>query len=440
MAMTLLVGRPACSKRAPLQAVRTSAATPIQKIGSDPSASGLSFGCNAFAAAVLGTCFHEARTRIRITTWATATKLDFNGKIEGDATGKGINGKTNSPAVAPAEPIRDGYEPYEENTFKVPSLLVALLPPEMRSADPHERDRYLCTALEIGLKALINAADSKSTVGPLLREQLQSVMEQQNKNAEMLDKQMTDIKHVLHVDEKLQALQQETVDAKEAGTAKGLVFEAAGYEALVAIAKTFGDRVEHTGSAPVSGTKRKVGDHVIHVNQPGAGDLRLVVEQKAGKCSKNKLLGQMKSAMEFREAQAAIGLIQRNSLGKRQAAYEQHGPDWIIVAVDFLDDSEQTDSDWFALEVAYRTLRSQVVADAIQRHTVGGVDVAEVKTLIMNVERELNIMRKVKLNASAARTSLENIESTVAELVQNVRKELAEMENALAEAASEEKR
>jgi len=265
-------------------------------------------------------------------------------------------------------------------------------------------------------------------------------MEQQKKNAEMLDKQMTDIKHVLHVDEKLQALQQETVDAKEAGTAKGLVFEAAGYEALVAIAKTFGDRVEHTGSAPVSGTKRKVGDHVIHVNQPGAGDLRLVVEQKAGKCSKNKLLGQMKSAMEFREAQAAIGLIQRNSLGKRQAAYEQHGPDWIIVAVDFLDDSEQTDSDWFALEVAYRTLRSQVVADAIQRHTVGGVDVAEVKTLIMNVERELNIMRKVKLNASAARTSLENIESTVAELVQNVRKELAEMENALAEAASEEKR
>merc|ERR1740129_1468465 len=130
----------------------------------------------------------------------------------------------------------------------------------------------------------------------------------------------------------------------------------------------------------------------------------------------------MTEAMELRGAQAAIGLVQRKGLGKTQAAYEQHGPKQIIVAVKYSGDSKEADSDWFALEVAYRTLRSQVVASAIQRHTLGGVDVAEVEARVKNVERELSNMRRVKLSATAARTSLEEVVSTVAELVQNVRK------------------
>merc|ERR1712224_922338 len=126
----------------------------------------------------------------------------------------------------------------------------------------------------------------------------------------------------------------------------------------------------------------------IIINQPGISEgLRVVVEQKAGKCARKVLLKEMTDGMEFRGAQAAIGLMQRQHLGKNQSGFEQHGPKQIIVGVD----CQSGETDWFALEVAYRTLRA---------HVVGDIDTDEIRARIKNVESALTVMQSVRINAT----------------------------------------
>jgi len=435
--MTFLVSLPPCSKCAPL-VLRASAAASIQKCSTDPSAADLPSNRIIFVAGVFGFCFHEARPRSGIATRgrvarAAAIKLNTNGNTKKDANGKAINGKTNGNV----KPKTDGHEAYKEITFKVPSSLLELLPPKMRSADAlGERDRYLSTSLEIGLKASAQAGVNLDVAG-LLNKMQDCHGDNQSALRDVLtsvDKGMSEIKIALHMNEKLDVSRGEAMDAKDAGHAKGLVFEEAGYNALVDIASIFGDTVEHTGSVPAKGTKSKVGDHVIHINVPGAGDLRLVVEQKAGaSCGRKQLLEQMTEAMRNRQAQAAIGLVQRKVWSKRHSGYELISPKQMIVGVDYSEHAEETDSDWFALEVAYRTLRFHVVNSEVQSHT-GGVQknhIAEVNACIRRVQGELNAMRVVRGNVTAAHKSLDAIVSTVRKLEDNVREELAEMEKLL---------
>eukprot|EP00443_Scrippsiella_acuminata_P008806 CAMPEP_0115322832 /NCGR_PEP_ID=MMETSP0270-20121206/81610_1 /TAXON_ID=71861 /ORGANISM="Scrippsiella trochoidea, Strain CCMP3099" /LENGTH=503 /DNA_ID=CAMNT_0002742819 /DNA_START=1 /DNA_END=1509 /DNA_ORIENTATION=+ len=411
--------------------------------------------------------------------------------------------------VAVAQPVQaNGKEETEEITFRVPRSLLAAMPSELRTGSSPERDRHLCMALEIGLKALaagvsldtslvreafagftediqryhqdsqsalrdllsshisgedsrlarmlagesaaehkrlnllledtrrrmvdpeskaslpgavlellrgvlgdeerrvsnlVNAADPKSPVGFFLEQQRQAVSEMQNNYyekvivlEERLERQMAEIRNALQVDEKLQALQEQVDERTQKSTQKGTAFEDDGYDALVAMASTFGDRVEACGTATVSGTKRKIGDLLVHINQPGTPPgLCLVVEMKSGRCARKAMLEQLATGMEFRGAQAGIGIMQRQYLGKRQSAFEQHGPKQIIVGVDW---SEQTD--WFALEVAYRTLRAHMVASALQKQR-REVDAEEVRARIKNVEGALGSMQRVKVNATA---------------------------------------
>jgi len=249
---------------------------------------------------------------------------------------------------------------------------------------------------------------------------------------EGLKQQMNDIRIALNVDERLQVAQERLEVMKEKSSGKGVSFEEAGYDALVNVARNFGDLVEACGTELVDGTNRKIGDHLIHICHPGLaeGFAKIVVEQKAGKLGRKPMLRQMAEAMQFRCAAAAIGLMQRKHLTKTQCPYDQHGPNQIIVAVDWTEDSD----DWFALEVAYRTLRAQIVASALQSdESENSLDVDAIRAQLKSVESALGGAQKIKVNATSAKASLESISSTITEMETNIRQDLKSMERMLGE-------
>mmetsp|Transcript_16186 Transcript_16186/g.28286 ORF Transcript_16186/g.28286 Transcript_16186/m.28286 type:complete len:525 (-) Transcript_16186:20-1594(-) len=316
-----------------------------------------------------------------------------------------------------------------------------------RLADPG-RDTSLPNAISEKVKkmldaereqvaGLVNAADSNSPLGMFLLQQKQSVELLQSdytrKSAlleEGLKQHMKDIRMALNVDQRLQAAQERIEAVTDKSTGKGVSFEEAGYESLVRVARNLGDRVEACGTELVDGTNRKIGDHLIHICHPGLPEsAKIVVEQKAGKLGRKPMLRQMADAMQFRCAAAAIGLMQRKNMTKTQVAFDQHGPNQIIVGVDWTEDQ----NDWFALEVAYRTLRAQIVAAALQRDEESSLDVEALRAQLKSVESSLGGAQKIKVNATSAKASLESITATITEMEANIRQELKLMERTLGE-------
>lgn len=311
-----------------------------------------------------------------------------------------------------------------------------LADPEVQSSLPNVVAGLIRSALDdehIRVERLVNAADPQSPLGLFLSQQQQAVKILQDEYTKklfslekQLSRQMEEIRTALNFEERLAAMQDKVDDQIEKSTGKGAVFEGAGYDELVRIAAVFGDEVESCGTMLIDGTNRKIGDQLIHINQPGAPKLTIVVEQKAGKIGRKPLLRQMGDAMFYRSAEAVIGLMQRKHMAKNQSHYEQHGPVQIIVGVDWSRDA----SDWFALEVAYRTLRGHVVASALK----GGdsaVDIEDAKARMGNIKDSLGDVTKVKVIVTSARKSLDTVTIVVTVMEERVRSELAAMERAL---------
>eukprot|EP00933_Yihiella_yeosuensis_P010898 TRINITY_DN11776_c1_g1_i1.p1 TRINITY_DN11776_c1_g1~~TRINITY_DN11776_c1_g1_i1.p1 ORF type:complete len:529 (-),score=83.26 TRINITY_DN11776_c1_g1_i1:45-1631(-) len=315
-----------------------------------------------------------------------------------------------------------------------------LADPGVKASLPNTVSELVSNALEderAEIGKLVNAADPKSPLGLFLAQQQEAVRAFQGEYIQKitdieqkLSQDMSEIRIALDVDKRLQAMNAEMEELRDKSTSKGMTFEEAGYEVLTQIARGFGDRVESCGTEVVDGTNRKIGDQLIYICQPGLPELAIIVEQKAGKISRKPLLRQMQEAIEFRSASAAIGLMQRRYLGKTQPVYDQHGPVQVIVGVDWLGDGEVKQADWFPLQVAYRAIRSQLIASKLQQ-SGSTIDVDELRARIKSVEQALGDAQRVKVNATAARTNLDSITSTIKDMENRIRNELAAMELAL---------
>jgi len=322
-------------------------------------------------------------------------------------------------------------------TLEVPETIYASIPAHVRSQGQAACDQYLHTALDVGLKSMSYAGASidTSAVRQILEQFGSDLQRHNNDRLATLEsrvfKQMDDMRVALNVDKILEAQQTVITELQDRSTMKGRSFEEDAYFALVKLASVFGDRVEPCGDMWIDGTRFKQGDQLIFVHQPGAPQLKIVVEQKAGRVSRATLLEQMTAAMENRGAAASIGLLVRKHIPKSQSAFEQHGPLQIIVGVEWTDDT-----DWFALEVAYRTLRSQLIASAFSASSE--LDANALQNHIQRIKQDLDGARKVKITANAARKNLESIRTAVVEMEERIRAELTEIEGMLRPATQNE--
>jgi len=307
-----------------------------------------------------------------------------------------------------------------------------LTDPEVKSSLPSRVAELITTALEDEkrrVSGLVNAADPQSPLGLFLSRQDQTVrclQEDYSRKMASLARQLEDIRTALGIEDKLKAMQAVVDETQEKSTGKGLDFEEDGYNALTRTAAIFGDEVEACGTTRVNGTLRKVGDQLIRIRQRGAPELSIVVEQKAGSVGRKPLLRQMREAMTFRGAQAAIGLMQRRHMGKTQAAYEQHGPEQVIVGVDWSDET-----DWFALDVAYRTLRTHLLATAFSKAD-GSVNADDIRSAIRRIELALGDIQRMRSSLTEAKKSIDSVSQAITELEGRIKAELQAVERASA--------
>jgi hypothetical protein len=287
-----------------------------------------------------------------------------------------------------------------------------------------------------------------------------------------------------------QGLVAQAVDAEAQGTRKGLAFEDAVAAALQRFGAAFGDGVELVGAvAPGgagSGSNAKIGDVLVTLHEPslgsnghtgpaskgnggkghgkgkgkdGNGDaggdaghstpLRIAIEVKAGAFAMAGAKGlpkQVFDAVELREARGGLGVVRPEFLGKRQGWYTPLPGGQARGALVAFDEAEPTGAGEVALEVAYRVLRAQVVADAQrakqeqQLGTSGGgpgghgaqrldpdVLLAKAAACVASCDR----LRRMKRNATDAASALSGLRHDLDELERDLRRGLKDLEVAI---------
>jgi hypothetical protein len=240
-----------------------------------------------------------------------------------------------------------------------------------------------------------------------------------------IETQMTDIRTALNVDEILQQKEAEKEELYQQSTQKGHHFENDAVDALQDIAGLFGDRIEHTGGEGVGKSRSKIGDIVIVIISPGIPELRVAIEAKAGSSiSRKELVKQTRDGVKMRGAVCGIGLMERKHMGKRQHVVEQEAENY-IVGVDW------DNQDFLALEVVYRTLRAQLIAEEIRSSGDDEIDVEAVKRHLTQAKTDLGLFQSMKGGAKSAITTLEELRTNLGIVEDKVKEQLSKAENLL---------
>ena len=240
-----------------------------------------------------------------------------------------------------------------------------------------------------------------------------------------IETQMSDIRTALNVDEILQQKEAEKEELYQQSTQKGHHFENDAVDSLQDIAGLFGDRIEHTGGEGVGKSRSKIGDIVIVIMSPGISEIRVVIEAKAGSSiSRKELVKQTRDGAKMRGAVCGIGLMERKHMGVRQQVVEQEAENY-IVGVDW------DNQDFLALEVVYRTLRAQLIAEEIRSSGDDEIDVETLKKHLTQAKTDLGLFQSMKGGAKSAITTLEELRNNLDVVEGKVREQLSKAEDLL---------
>lgn len=240
-----------------------------------------------------------------------------------------------------------------------------------------------------------------------------------------IETQMKDIKTALNVDEILKEKEAEKEELYQQSTQKGHHFENDAVDSLQDIAGLFGDRIEHTGGEGVGKSRSKIGDIVIVIISPSIPEIRIAIEAKSGSSiGRKELVRQTREGVKMRGAVCGIGLMERKHMGLRQHVVEQEAENY-IVGVDW------DNQDFLALEVVYRTLRTQLIAEEIRSNGDDEIDVEALKKHLTQAKTDLGLVQSMKGGARSAITTIEELRNNLDTMETNVRKQLSKAEDLL---------
>ena len=111
-------------------------------------------------------------------------------------------------------------------------------------------------------------------------------------------------------------------------------------------------------------------------------------------------------------------------MGVRQQVVEQEAENY-IVGVDW------DNQDFLALEVVYRTLRAQLIAEEIRSSGDDEIDVETLKKHLTQAKTDLGLFQSMKGGAKSAITTLEELRNNLDVVEGKVREQLSKAEDLL---------
>ena len=239
------------------------------------------------------------------------------------------------------------------------------------------------------------------------------------------DTQMKEIRTALDVDAILQKKDEEKEELYQQSSIKGIHFENDAVDALQDISGIFGDKIEHTGGEGEGKSRSKIGDIVIVIVCPGISEIRVAIEAKSGSSiSRKELVRQTREGVKMRGAVCGIGLMERKHMGVKQNVVEKESENY-IVGVDW------DNLDFLALEVVYRTLRAQLIAEEIRSTGKEEIDVEALKKHLTQARTDLGLIHSMKSGTTSAMTTLEELRRNLDKVEENVKRQLSKAEDLL---------
>ena len=111
-------------------------------------------------------------------------------------------------------------------------------------------------------------------------------------------------------------------------------------------------------------------------------------------------------------------------MGVRQHVVGQEDENF-IVGVDWDND------DFLALEVVYRTLRTNLIAEHIRNSGDDEIDVEAIKKHLTQAKTDLGLFQSMKAGASSAITTIEALRSNLDKVEKKVKEQLSKAEDLL---------
>ncbi len=205
---------------------------------------------------------------------------------------------------------------------------------------------------------------------------------------------------------------------------KGLIFEDDLEDALLTLSKPFGDLVERIGTKKGKLGNKK-GDFVITLNDPTTEgkSLKIVVEAKTNKSARltmKSLLGELRDAIQNREADFAIAVTQI-MISKSIGHYHEIEGNKIICTYE---------DNILPLEVAYRIARTYVLMR--NRRTLDTtIDVEKIVAVITKIANDLKTVKGIEANLNSIGRTADTISDDIKSLERNIHMSLGELQDIL---------
>jgi len=214
----------------------------------------------------------------------------------------------------------------------------------------------------------------------------------------------------------------DTLEADEYGSRKGKWFEEE-IESNLSDLDYINDSVEGVGELAVEGTRRKVGDVLVTVNEPRIPEFKMIIEVKAGSdfslTGKNPLKKQLSDSMALRGAKAGIAVIKQKNMKSKQKVWQEEGGNRLIVAVDV--DEFEDNYDYTMLEVAYSVMRNRVIQSFDSSDIeVPDVDASAVEILVNEISESLEVVKGLQNNCTTVLTSVNEIQKKISDLKEKI--------------------
>ena len=228
--------------------------------------------------------------------------------------------------------------------------------------------------------------------------------------------------------EKIESIEKEVIEVKTRlgglKTEKGFAFETESLRLLLnRIFAITGDTCEHVGS------DNRSGDWIINVHY-GVGNSRqvigkIVIEAKDTSLNKNQIDSSLKSAMEYRSADAGILIFARHDQNPYGLSFAPIDEDWTkFVCV--------WDEEGLNLNFAYQIARMRIIEEHLRCTTdVDWEDLRrKVREIIGEVQRIDDVANKARLaseRAEEARSLSEKVKSSLMEKLQDLERKISVM-------------
>lgn len=275
--------------------------------------------------------------------------------------------------------------------------------------------------VKVDLQKALDITNDDTPLGKFVREQNKIVGDIRT----TISTEFTRISSALGVEELLNEKDEKIEELYQQGTSKGVHFENDAVDALQSVAQFFGDKIDHTGGEGVGKSRSKIGDIVISISSPGVPNIKVAIEAKSGSSIGHKeLVKQTRDSVTSRGAVCGIGLMERKHMGARQQVVMKEGENY-IVGVDW------DNMDFLPLEVVYRTVRTQLIAEELRKSGKDEIDIDMLKKHLTQAQTDLGLFASMKGGATSAITTLKELRSNLEVVETNVKLQLKKAEDLL---------